>query len=417
MGMTMAEKVLERAGGKAPVRAGQYITAKPDLVFMGDGLADVYTILQEANVGSIWDASKVVSLMDHAVPSPTIGLAEKYKTIRTAVRELGIATAYGERVGICHQALPEKGHVIPGEFILGLDSHSTTHGAFGAASTAIGYTEMAYVLKTGALWVRVPETIKFNILGELSPRVMSKDVLLHIAGRYSVEVAQYKAIEFTGPTARGMSVAGRMTMSNMGVELGAKFAFFEADEKTLAFLRQRTQRPVGLFGADADARYESVHEVDVSALEPQVSLPHRVDNVAPISAIGNIKIDQAFLGSCTNARTEDLEVAAGILEGRHIHRDVRMLVIPASWEVYTEAMRKGLMEIFIRAGALIGTPGCGPCCGTHQGILAGGERCIGSHNRNFKGRMGSNDAEVYLASPATVAASAIEGCIADPRTY
>ncbi len=415
MGLTMAEKILKQASGENSIKAGQYVTANPDLTMVGDGLADVYKIMKEANLNSIWNPSKVVNLMDHAVPAPTINLAEKYKTIRTAVREFGIKYAYGDRAGICHQVMAEKGHLVPGELVLGLDSHSTAYGAFGVAGTGIGYTEMAYVLKTGSLWLRVPETIKFNLSGTLSDRVMSKDILLFIAGKYTAEVAQYKAIEFVGPAAHELSIASRMTMCSMGVDLGAKFAFFEADEKTQEFLQKRTSRRIETLKADPDATYEKIYEIDVSKLEPQVAMPHNIDNVKPVSEIKDLKIDQAFIGSCTNSRLEDLAVAAEIIKGKQVHPDVRLIVLPASAEVYAEALKLGYIDIFVNAGALMGTPGCGPCCGTHLGILAGGERCIGTHNRNFKGRMGSNDSEVYLGSPATVAASAIAGRIADPR--
>jgi len=417
MGMTMAEKILARASNQRTVTAGQYLTASPDVMMAGDGLSEVYKILKEAGVEKVWDPDRVVSLMDHAVPSPTINLAEKYKVIRTAVKEYQIQHAYGERAGICHQILPEKGHVVPGDLILGLDSHSTTYGAYGAAGTGIGYTEMAYVMKTGSLWMRVPETIRFNLVGKLARRVMSKDILLYIAGAYSVEVAQYKAIEFTGPAASDLSVSSRMTMSSMGVDLGAKFAFFEADEKTLNYLRGRAKKVIQKFGPDHEATYEATYDIDVSSLAPQVALPHAVDNVKPVSEIAETRIDQVFLGSCTNARTEDLAEAAEILKGRHVHPDVRMVVLPASTEVLLEAMNSGILDTLIRAGAIVSTPGCGPCCGTHLGILAAGERCLGTHNRNFQGRMGSNDAEVFLSSPATAAASAIQGKIADPRQY
>jgi 3-isopropylmalate/(R)-2-methylmalate dehydratase large subunit len=276
-------------------------------------------------------------------------------------------------------------------------------------------SDTAYAAATGKQWFRVPETIQFFLKGSLPPLVMSKDVLLYIAGKYTSEVAQYKAVEFLGPGASGMSVSSRMTMSNMGVEIGAKFAFFEADEKTLNFLKGRTPRPARLFGPDPDAVYDAVHRVDLSDLEPLVALPHAVDNVKPVSQVGEIPIDQCIIGSCTNARLEDLDAAAEVLKGRKIHPDVRLIVSPASAEVYRSAMRGGLLEIFLDAGAIIQNPTCGACQGVHSGLLASGERCISTTNRNFQGRMGSPDAEVYLASPATVAASALAGKIADPR--
>ncbi|MDD5638258.1 MAG: 3-isopropylmalate dehydratase large subunit [Atribacterota bacterium] len=416
MGMTMAEKILKRASGKSHIKAGDYVNANVDLAFIIEG-APIFEILKEANVNRVWDASKVISVIDHAIPPPNKYFAEQYKIVREMLREFDISTAYGERAGICHQIIVEKGHVIPGILILGNDSHTTTYGAIGAAGAGIGYTEMAYLLKKGSIWLKVPQTIKFNLIGKLKHMVMSKDIFLYIAGEYSSEVAQYKAVEFTGDGAHELSIASRMTMSNMGVEIGAKFAFFEADEKTLEFLREKNNLSLKTFKADPDASYEKEFNIDVSSLEPQVAFPHKVDNVKPISEVEEIKIDQAFLGSCTNSRFEDLEIAANILKNRKVHPSVRMVIIPASWEIYSETMHKGLIDIFINAGALIGPPGCGPCCGNHLGILGSGERCIGSHNRNFKGRMGSNKAEIYLGSPATVAASALEGKIADPRTY
>jgi len=313
--------------------------------------------------------------------------------------------------------LPEKGHVIPGDLIVGTDSHTITYGALGAAGTGIGYSEMAYVMATGKLWFRVPETIQFRMEGDLPKGVMSKDILLCIAGQHSAEVAQYKAVEFTGSTARNLSLAGRMTMSNMSVELGAKFAFFEPDQKVAEFLKGRAKKSYAMTKADPDASYENIYGVDVSRLEPQVALPSNIDNVKSISQLGKVAIDQAFIGSCTNGRIEDLQIAASILKGRKVDRRVRLLVIPASWEVYRAALKSGILETLIDAGAVICNSTCGPCFGGHMGLLAPGERCIASINRNFQGRMGSEEAEVYLGSPATVAASAVEGTIADPRKY
>ncbi len=417
MSMTMAEKILARASGRAEVKAGEFVLADLDLAMAHEGMRTVYPILKSAGVPRVWDPEKVVNLIDHWVPSPSVQAAENHKMIRQAVEELGIRYAYGENAGICHQVVPEKGHVHPGDLIVGTDSHTVTYGAFGAAGTGIGASEMAYVLATGKLWFRVPETIRFEMTGDLPRGVMSKDLLLHIAGRYSVEVAQYKAIEFAGPTARNMTLASRMTMSNMSVELGAKFGLFDPDEKVDEFLKGRTRRPYTPLHPDSGAAYEEIHRIDASGLEPQIALPPNVDNVQPVSRIGRIPIDQAFIGSCTNGRIEDLRCAAGILKGKKAHPRVRLVVIPASWDVYREALRNGILEILADAGAVICNSNCGPCFGASMGLLASGERCIASTNRNFQGRMGSNDSEVYLGSPATVAASAIEGVITDPRKY
>ena len=419
MGMTMAEKVLAAASGSREVKPGEYVTAKVDQVMTHEGFADVYRVLKDAGIEKVWDPSRIAVMLDHFVPAPSVATAEAHKSIREAVEKFKIENWYDMKAGICHQIMAEKGHVIPGELILGTDSHSTTYGAFGAAGAGIGASEMAYVLGTGELWMRVPSTIQFVIKGKLPKGVMSKDIILYIAGNYTTEVAQYKAVEFKGPAVDRMSIASRMTIANMGVEIGAKFAFFEADEKTLdyllRYLKGKEKKKAGIFKADPDASYEQVIEIDVSRLEPQVAFPHDVGNVKPISAVGEIKVDQAFLGSCTNGRFEDLQIAAGILEGKKVHPETRLIVFPASWEIYLEALRGGILETLIEAGAVVCNPGCGPCLGGHMGLLASGEKCISSSNRNFKGRMGSTQAEVYLGSPATVAASAIAGRIVDPR--
>jgi len=415
MGMTMAEKILARASGKKEAKAGEYVTANVDMIMMHDGFGSVSTVLENTGITRVFDPDKIVVLLDHQVPPGSLVGAELYRRVRNAVKKFQIKNWYDWKAGICHQIMPEKGHVLPGSLIIGTDSHTTTYGALGAAATGMGFSDAAYAVTTGKQWFLVPETVKFVLKGKFPPRVMSKDALLYLAGKYTAEVAQYKAVEFSGPGAKEMSLSSRMTMSNMGVEIGAKFAFFEADEKTLAFLKGRVNKPVSKFGPDPDAVYEKVYEVDLSALEPQVAFPHTVDNVRPISQVGDVRIDQVFLGSCTNARLEDLQIAAEILKGKKIHPDVRMIVTPASMEVYREAMHGGLFDVFIDAGAIIQNPTCGACQGVHTGLLAPGERCISSTNRNFKGRMGSPESEVYLASPATVAASAIAGKIADPR--
>jgi 3-isopropylmalate/(R)-2-methylmalate dehydratase large subunit len=415
--MTLAEKILARASGRGSVTAGDYVTADIDLAMIHEGMRGVYPILKEAGVKKLWAPDKVVNLMDHWVPAPTVQAAAHHQTVRRAAEEYGIRYYYGENAGICHQVLPEKGHVVPGDLIVGTDSHTVTYGAFGAAGTGIGYSEMAYVLATGKLWFRVPETLQFRMEGKLSRGVMSKDLLLYIAGRYSAEAAQYKAVEFTGPAARDMSLSARMTMSNMSVELGAKFGFFEPDEKVAEFLEGRAKKTYSPIQADGDASYQAIFRVDASDVEPQVALPSSVDRVKPVSRVGRVEIDQAFIGSCTNGRIEDLRIAADILKGKKIHRRVRLVVIPASWEVYREALRTGILETLIDAGAIVCNSSCGPCFGGHLGLLAPGEKCIASINRNFQGRMGSTEAEVYLGSPATVAASAVEGRLADPRRY
>jgi 3-isopropylmalate/(R)-2-methylmalate dehydratase large subunit len=331
------------------------------------------------------------------------------------VRAQRIEAYYGEGEGICHQVMMEKGRVWPGALIVGADSHTTSYGALAAAGTGIGTTEMAYVLARGELWFMVPETLRFVLRGELPGRVFSKDVLLHIAGSFGTEVAQYRSVEFAGEGAEALSVEGRMVMSNMAVELGAKFGLFAADDKTCDYLAGRLEREPDALAADEDARYEAVHEVDVKGLEPQLAFPHSVGNVKPVREAAGRTVHQAVLGSCTNGRYEDLEIAAEILKGRSAAPYTRLYVYPASREIYLKAMKAGILETLSEAGAILCNPSCGPCFGGHTGFLAPGEVCIASTNRNFRGRMGSAEAEVYLASPATVAASALRGAITDPR--
>jgi 3-isopropylmalate/(R)-2-methylmalate dehydratase large subunit len=415
MGMTMAEKALAAAADRREVRPGEYVTAKIGQVMIHDAFERVYQLLKEKKISKLWDVNRVAVVLDHNIPPSTVATAETYKVIREGVKKYGIENWYDMNVGICHQIIPEKGHIIPGEIVLGTDSHCTTYGALGAAGAGIGGEEMTYVLATGKLWMKVPPTIKFVIHGDFPNLVMSKDLMLYIAGKYTPEVAQYKSVEFVGPTAEKMSISSRMTMANMGVEIGAKFSFFEADQKTLDFLKGRAKRPVGLFKADSDANYEQVYELDVSRLEPQIALPHDIGNTKPISEVGEIKVDQAFLGTCTNGRLEDFKVAAAILKGKKVNPNTRLLVFPASWEIYMEILKEGVLETLIQAGGVICNPGCGPCLGGHMGLIASGEKCIATSNRNFKGRMGSPQGEVYLGSPATIAASAIAGKIVDPR--
>ena len=317
--------------------------------------------------------------------------------------------------GICHQVMIEKGHARPGMLVVGTDSHTTTYGAIGAFSTGIGATEMAAVWATGKLWLKVPETIKINITGDPPNLITSKDIILYIVGEIRSDGANYKAMEFYGETIEKMSIESRLTISNQSMEAGAKAAIIPPDEKTIEYVKSRTKEPFEIIRSDDDANYEKTLSFDVSNLEPMVACPHTVDNVKPVREVAGLSIDQAVLGSCTNGRLEDLELAAKIIDGKNIHKDVRLIVVPASREIYLKAIEKGVIQKLVKAGAIIINPGCGPCLGAHQGVLASGERAITSTNRNFKGRMGSPDSEVYLASPATVAASSIKGEITDPR--
>jgi 3-isopropylmalate/(R)-2-methylmalate dehydratase large subunit len=366
-------------------------------------------------ISKVWDNKKIVIILDHQVPAESVKAAELHKLLRAFAKEQNIRFYDVGRGGICHQVMPEKGHVLPGTVILGADSHTCTYGAFGAFATGIGSTEAAAVFATGRIWLKVPETMKIVVSGKFKKFTASKDLILSIIGRIGVDGATYKAVEFAGSTVREMSVSGRMTLCNMAVEMGAKNAVVEPDKATEKFLQGRTGKPYDCFNSDADAKYEKTLEFDVSDLKPSVACPSSVDNIKPASELSSVSVDQAFIGSCTNGRIEDLWLAAEILRGKTVKEGVRALVIPASQEVYKQAVREGLLEIFTDAGAIVCGSACGPCLGGHIGLLAPGEICVSTSNRNFIGRMGSTQASVYLASPATVAASAITGHITDPN--
>jgi 3-isopropylmalate/(R)-2-methylmalate dehydratase large subunit len=416
VGSTLAEKILARACGRAGVAAGEYVTARADKVMCHEAFVLCALQLAKLGVTRVFDPARVIVILDHYFPAPTERMAGAHAAARQLAERFGIANFLGH-AGICHQVLTERALVRPGELVFGTDSHSTTYGAVAAAGNGIGVTEASYLLATGELWMRVPPTLRFVLEGELPAGVMSKDVALHLAGRFGTAVASYRAIEFAGPAADAMSLASRMTLANMGAELGAKFAFFAADEVTVRYLSERAGEPVAPFGPDPDARYEATHRVDVGALEPQIACPHNPGNVKPVSAVLGTPVQQCFLGSCTNARLEDLAVAAEILRGRRVHSSTRLLVTPASHEVALEATRAGIVEVLLEAGAHVTASGCGACPGGHGGVLGAGEACLSSTNRNFRGRMGSAEAQVYLGSPASVAAAALTGRIVDPRNY
>lgn len=415
MAMTAAEKILARASGRNEVSPGQYVTAAIDTFMCQEGFAAVYLSLTALGIHKINDPDRVVVILDHYAPAPTQRAASIHQIVRKGVTEFGIKKFYDINSGICHQIMMEEGHAAPGRLIVGTDSHTCTYGAIGAAATGIGFSDMAYAMATGTLWFMVPETIRFVLSGDLQDLVTSKDVILKIAGDYSSEVAEYKSVEFTGPAVKRMTMDGRMTISNMAVEIGAKFGFFEVDKTAEEYLKDRVGNCYEPLRFEDAGTVSEVYEMDLSSIEPQVALPHSVDNVKPASQVNDIEIQQAVLGSCTNGRLEDLHLAARILKGRKIHPGTRLLVIPASTDIYLQAVGDGTILTLVEAGGTILNPGCGPCFGSHGGLLAAGERCISSTNRNFKGRMGSEDAEVFLASPATVAASAIRGRITDPR--
>jgi len=411
----MAEKILARTAGVESVRPGDYITARIDFAMAHESFGGVLKGMMSAVAGNIFDPRKVAIVLDHYSPAPDEKSAAIHRFLTRAAKQMGIENFYGEGYGICHRVLPEEGHVQPGMLIVGADSHTTTYGALGAAATGIGMSEMAYVFSRGKLWFMVPPSIKITFEGALNESVTAKDIILFIAGEWGADFAQYKAIEFLGPGVETLSIEGRMTIANMAVEVGAKFGLFPADDEALNWIKEKTGIEAETFGPDTGAEYEIEYKVDLSTLEPQVAFPHAVDNVRPISEVGEITVDQAVVGGCTNGHFQDLAKAAEILKGGKVHPDVRFLVIPASRKVEIEAVKAGIIETLLEAGAMISPPSCGNCFGNHIGVLAEGQKCVSATNRNFKGRMGSSQAQIYLASPATVAASAITGRITDPR--
>jgi homoaconitate hydratase family protein len=419
MGMTLAEKILARASGRERVWPDQIVVARVDLAMSHENADLVRKSFLEIGLARVWDPSKIVIVFDHRIPAESEKTATTHKAVREFVAAQGIEHFYDVgRGGICHQVLPENGHVWPGMVLVGTDSHTTTHGAFGAFATGIGATEMAGVWAEGALWFKVPSTLRIAVKGEFRPWISAKDLILYIIGKLGADGADYRAVEFDGPAIRRMTVASRMVLANLAMEMGAKVAFTPVDEILLDYLRPRVPEKLEMIAPDADARYERVIPVDAGEdiVEPQIACPHAVDHVQPLSALGEVPVEQAVLGSCTNGRLEDLEVAAHIVAGRAVDPRTRLVVIPASQQIYREAMRLGYLETLVAAGAIIDPPGCGPCVGVHQGILAAGETCVSSTNRNFLGRMGSKDSLVYLASPAVVAASAIAGKLAHPES-
>jgi 3-isopropylmalate/(R)-2-methylmalate dehydratase large subunit len=414
MSKTMAEKILGRASNQE-VAPGDIIDGAVDLAMSHENTAAISGKFKSIGVPRVWDPTKIVVPIDHCAPAANEDYAKNHKIIREFVKEQNITNFYDIKAGVCHQVLPEKGHVKPGMLIVGSDSHTPTYGAFGAFATGIGRTEMAAVYATGKIWLRVPESFKIVVEGKLPDKVSAKDVILYIIGDLRADGANYKAVEFCGDTVEHMTVGERMVLCNMSAEMGAKAGMVPFDDTTRTYLDERTDRMYTVLNPDRDAVYEKVVNVNVSNLEPQVACPHTVDNVRPVSKVEGTPVNQAVLGTCTNGRVEDLAAAASLLKGKKIADTVRLIVIPASTEVYIEAVKNGVILDLVKAGAVVCNPNCGPCLGAHQGALAPGEVCISTSNRNFKGRMGCKDAEIYLASPATVAASALAGKITDPR--
>lgn len=393
------------------------VTVSPDYILSHDNSAAIIGEFKKLGVTKVSCPQKLVIVLDHVVPASSEKYAQNHKIIREFVSEQEISNFFDVSNGICHQVFSENGFALPGKLILGADSHTTTYGAFGAFSAGIGRSEVASLWATDEIWLRVPETIKIQLEGKLPLGVFAKDIILKIIGEEGADRANYKAVEFTGLVVEELSLASRMVLANMAAEMGAKNGYCQPDDQLLDWLKGRAKDEFEVITSDRDACYQAALEYDVSSFEPQVACPHTVDNVKPVAEVQGIEFHQVVLGTCTNGRFEDLEVAARILKGKKIHPKVRALVIPASRQEYLLALKQGAIEILSAAGCLILNPGCGPCLGAHQGILAPGEVALSTANRNFQGRMGSRDAEIYLASPATVAASALEGKITDPRKF
>jgi len=415
MGMTITEKILAAHAGKDSVAPGELIEARVDLVLGNDITAPIaIKEFRELGIDAVFDREAVALIPDHFTPNKDIKSAEQVKILREFAREFGIVHFYDVgRVGVEHALLPELGLTRPGMLIIGADSHTCTYGAMGAFSTGVGSTDMAAAMATGKAWFKVPESIKFVYEGALNPYVNGKDLILHTIGDIGVDGALYKAMEFTGEAVAQLSLEGRLTMANMAIEAGGKNGIFAPDDKTVAYVKSRGSKPYTVYASDPDARYAELREYDVSRIEPLVAYPHLPENVRPARESG-IVIDQVVIGSCTNGRIEDLREAAAILKNRKVNGNVRLIIIPATQEIYRRAMEEGLLDIFVAAEAAVSAPTCGPCLGGHMGILAEGERCLATTNRNFVGRMGHPKSEVYLAGPAVAAASAVLGRIAHP---
>lgn len=416
--MNIFEKILARASGRPETKPGDIVDARIDVAMIHD-LTGPMTVQSWNKIGlaKVWDPSRIVVIFDHLVPPSTEQAAKVQNEVRKFVAEQGIPNFYEMgRGGVCHQVMPEKGHVRPGELIVGADSHTVTYGAFGAFATGIGSTEMAAVFATGKLWFRVPKAIKIQARGTLGEFVMGKDLVLDVIGKLGISGANYRGLEFTGEAVDTMSIDGRMTLCNMSIEAGAKAGIVPPDHRTINYLQGRAKASFTPIVSDQGAAYERELVLDAAALGPQVALPSSLEQIRPVEEVVGTKVDQGFVGSCTNGRIEDYRVAARILRGKKIGRNVRLIITPASQEVYRQCLREGLLETFIESNAIVTNPGCGSCIGIHLGVLGPGDVCISSSNRNFIGRMGSVEAKIFLASPATVAASMLRGEITDPRT-
>ncbi|WP_425058265.1 Homoaconitase large subunit [Sporomusa carbonis] len=415
--MHAIEKLLAQKAGKESVSTGEIVNCTVDLAGINDLYLQTVRSFFEMGGTKVHDPSKVIMFLDHYAPASTIVQADNQKQFREFCWDQGIDLLMDINEGVCHQVLADRGLSHPGEIIVVTDSHTTTHGAFGAFGTGVGATDLATILITGKLWFRVPEIIRINFEGELPKGVYAKDIILHVIGELGADYAVYKAVEFTGFTLKQLSISERMALCNMTTEMGAKTSYIQPDEITMEFLKKKVTRNYEIFTTDPGYQYAAEHTFDVSNLKPQLAAPFSVDNVSDVTAFTGRKIDQAYLGSCTGGRVEDLAVAAKILAGKKISKRTRFVVVPASRGVFLEAMAKGYVQTLVEAGATFVTPGCAACLGTHQGMLASGETCITSTNRNFPGRMGHTKGEIFLGSPAAVAAAALEGKIVDPSQY
>ena len=418
--MHAIEKILAKNCGRTGVETGEIVTAKVDFAEINDLYLQTVLSFYEMGGEKVWDPERAAFVFDHYAPAPTIKSADNHRQMREFAKKNNLRFHFDTDCGVCHQVMPEAGVIYPGMIVVATDSHTTTHGAFGAMGTGCGATDMACILLTGELWMRVPEIVEVRLEGEARPGVYPKDVILHVLGQVKADGAVYKAIDFTGSYVESLGVPGRMTICNMAVEMGAKTAYMQPNQAVLDYVSARAVRPFEVQYTDPGFVYADRWEFDVSKLEPQLSCPHSVDNVRPLPQViadGPVALNQGYLGSCTCGRTEDLAVAAGIVKGRHIPPYTRFVVAPASAAVLRECMELGYIDTLLAAGATLATPGCAACLGAHDGVLAPGEVCISSTNRNFPGRMGSNQAQLYLASPATVAASILNGRITDPRDY
>jgi 3-isopropylmalate/(R)-2-methylmalate dehydratase large subunit len=414
--LNLAEKILASHTDKKKVSPGEFINVKVDVVLGNDITAPIaIKEFRRLGVKKVFDPQKVVLVPDHFTPNKDIPSAEQAKMLREFAKEQGVIYFEIGQCGIEHALLPEQGLVLPGDVVIGADSHTCTYGAVGAFATGMGSTDIAAAMATGDIWMKVPATIKFVYHGKPGKWVGGKDLILYTIGKTGVDGALYSVMEFTGEAIDSLPMDGRFTMANMAIEAGAKAGLFHVDSKTIDYVKSRAKRSYKVYEPDADAQYAQTIEYDVSSLEPQVSFPHSPANARPVSQAGNVAIDQAVIGSCTNGRLEDLRIAAEVLRGRKVHPEVRCIIIPATQQIYLDALKQGWIELFIRAGAVVSAPTCGPCLGGHMGVLAGGERCVSTTNRNFVGRMGHPKSEVYLANPAVAAASAIAGRIASPE--